>query len=327
MKRANSRKIMSMVIGGSIIVLMILVFGTIWTGSSASKDTEKAVRNVSLLYLEELAGRREQVVASTLNDYISDLDVAIGLITPDDLSSVEKLQAYQLRMKQLYGLEKFAFVDEDGVIYTSMGTRTDIEEYDFDYAALTEPEISLKNANGENTKVVIVNPTDRLPYQGHFLVACFMEIDMESMLENISLQSGSNNTTFCNLYTTDGYSLTNTVLGGLASEDNLLVALNNAKFENDYNVETVKDDFSKGNTGVVSFTYNNIKETMYYVPVHRTDWMLTYLIRESVISGQIDAISEGIIIRSLAMAIIITFVLTAVFITLFLQTRRKRELG
>ncbi|MBO6283512.1 MAG: hypothetical protein J6M63_06235, partial [Pseudobutyrivibrio sp.] len=228
MKRANSRKIMSMVIGGSIIVLMILVFGTIWTGSSASKDTEKAVRNVSLLYLEELAGRREQVVASTLNDYISDLDVAIGLITPDDLSSVEKLQAYQLRMKQLYGLEKFAFVDEDGVIYTSMGTRTDIEEYDFDYAALTEPEISLKNANGENTKVVIVTPTDRLPYQGHFLVVCFMEIDMESMLENISLQSGSNNTTFCNLYTTDGYSLTNTVLGGLASEDNLLVALNNA---------------------------------------------------------------------------------------------------
>ena len=189
MKRANSRKIMRMVIGGSIIVLMILVFGTIWTGSSASKDTEKAVRNVSLLYLEELAGRREQVVASTLNDYISDLDVAIGLLTPDDLSSVEKLQAYQLRMKQLYGLEKFAFVDEDGVIYTSMGTRTDIEEYDFDYTALTEPEISLKNAKGENTKVVIVTPTDRLPYQGHFLVACFMEIDMQSMLENISLQS------------------------------------------------------------------------------------------------------------------------------------------
>ncbi|MBP3262798.1 response regulator [Pseudobutyrivibrio sp.] len=327
MKRANSRKIMSMVIGGSIIVLMILVFGTIWTGSSASKDTEKAVRNVSLLYLEELAGRREQVVASTLNDYISDLDVAIGLLTPDDLSNVEKLQAYQLRMKQLYGLEKFAFVDEDGVIYTSMGTRTDIEEYDFDYAALTEPEISLKNAKGENTKVVIVNPTDRLPYQGHFLVACFMEIDMESMLENISLQSGSNNTTFCNLYTTDGYSLTNTVLGGLASEDNLLVALNNAKFENDYNVETVKDDFGKGNTGVVSFTYNNIKETMYYVPVHRTDWMLTYLIRESVISGQIDTISEGIIIRSLAMAIVITFVLTAVFITLFLQTKKTTKLA
>ena len=56
MKRANSRKIMSMVIGGSIVVLIILVFGTIWTGSSVSKDTEKAVRNVSLLYLEEQAG-------------------------------------------------------------------------------------------------------------------------------------------------------------------------------------------------------------------------------------------------------------------------------
>jgi hypothetical protein len=77
MKGVNTKKIMSLAIIGSIIVVTIMIIGTIWTGRSASSGARKAVRNVSILYLEELAGRREQVVASTLNDYISDLDVAI----------------------------------------------------------------------------------------------------------------------------------------------------------------------------------------------------------------------------------------------------------
>ena len=327
MKGVNTKKIMSLAIIGSIIVVAIMIIGTIWTGRSASSGARKAVRNVSILYLEELAGRREQVVASTLNDYISDLDVAIGLMTPEDLSSTANLQAYQLRMKQLYDLEKFAFVDETGLIYTSRGTRTDIDQYHFDYQTLSGPEISLKNEDGDNTKVVIAVPTDRLPYEGHNLVVCFMEMDMEHMLANLSFESGSNNTTFCNIYTPDGYSVANMVLGGLASEDNLLSAFEAADIENDRTVEDVRKDFENGHTGVVSFTYNGVQETLYYVPVHRTNWMLTYLIRESVISQQIDDVSEGIIKRSLVLALLTTIVLSAVFSMMLLQTRKATKLA
>ncbi|MBR2179348.1 MAG: response regulator [Selenomonadaceae bacterium] len=325
MKSLN-RSTMIAAIAGSVVVALMLIIGTFWTGRSASQDTEKAVRNVSLLYLEELAGRREQVLASTLSDYIGDLDVAVGLLTKEDLSSVESLQAYQLRMKQLYGLEKFAFVNEEGLIYTSRGTRTDINQYAFDYKTISNPEISIKSSD-ESAKVVVAMPTDRLPFDGHFLVVCFMEIDMEYMLKNISLQSGSNNTTFCNIYTAEGYSLTNMVLGGLASEDNLLSALERADFEDEYNIESMRNDFSKGQRGVTSFTYNNVKETMYYIPVHRTDWMLTYLIRESVISEQIDTISEGILKRSLLMSILAALVLTVIFGLMIKQTRKASKLA
>ena len=327
MKISNSRNLMTVAIAGGFVVALILVLGTIWSGEMARSDTQQAVRNVSLLYLEELASRREQVVASTLNDYVKDMDVALGLLTSEDLESVQSLQAYQLRMKQIYGLEKFAFVDENGTIYTSRGTRKDIDQYAFDHQTISEPEVSIKNAGGDNIKVVIAMPTDRLPYEGHFLEICFMEIDMSTMLENISLQSSANSTTFCNIYTADGYSLTNTVLGGLASEDNLLSALENADFESGYDIEMVKNDFRDSGTGVVSFTYNNIKESMYYVPVHRTDWMLTYLIRESVISGQIDAISEGIVMRSLFMSVLTAVVLAALFIMMIVQLRKTSKLA
>ena len=126
---------------GSIILVIILVIGTIWNGNSARKDTETAVRSVSLLYLDELAGRREQVVADNMQEKIDVIGTALELMTEDDLSDLEHLQAYQARMKRLFDLEKFAFVDEEGLIYTALGMQTDIDQYPFDYLHLEGPEI------------------------------------------------------------------------------------------------------------------------------------------------------------------------------------------
>ncbi len=310
---------------GALIVLVIFIVGTFWMGSSVSQDNEEAVRTVSLMYLDELAGRREQVVAGKLSDYISDMNIAMDLMTKDDLSSVERLQAYQSKMKQLYGLEKFAFVDTDGLIYTSRGTRNDIAIYDFDYKAINETKVFIKNIDGNNKKIVIAMPADNLQFVGKTLVAYFMEIDMNRMLEAVSLQLTGNNTTFCNLYTRDGVTLTNTVLSGLSSETNLFAALEQAKFEKGYLLDKMKRDFKGGIKGFVAFTYDGIKETMYYVPVHGTDWMLTYLIRESVISEQIGSITSGIIFRSLVHSIITALVLVAMFATIIIQLRKAAK--
>ncbi|HAK57834.1 MAG TPA: hypothetical protein DCP06_02540, partial [Lachnospiraceae bacterium] len=324
--RLRSSFTMQVAIIGSLVVALVLILGTYWMGTSARTDTESAVRNVSLLYLDELAGRREQVVASTLDSYISDLDVAIGLMEKDDLSSITKLQAYQARMKQLYSLEKFAFVDENGLIYTSRGTRTDIDQYSFDYKTLSEAEVSIKNSDGEDLKVIVALPVDRLPFNGKHLVVCFMEIDMEHFLSVVSLQADANSTTYCNLYTSDGTTLTDTILGGQASEETLFDALGKADFSEGDTIDKVKDEFKQSVEGVVSFTYNGVQETICYVPVHRTDWMLTYLIKESVISDQIGTISDGIIVRSVVQSLLTAFVLVIVFGVLIIQTKRAAKL-
>ena len=323
-KVKGRKKSMAILVIGTIIVAGILVIGTLFTGRRASDDTSEAVRNVSLLYLDELAGRREQVVESVLNDYISDIDVALGLMEPGDIESVESFQRYQSKIKQMYGLEKFAFVDVNGTIYTSRGTRTDIDVYDFDYNTISEPEISVKNLKGQNKKVVIAVPVDRVLFNNTTLVTCFIEIDMGTMLSGISLQA-NNNTTFCNIYTKDGISLADTVLGGLASENNLLSAMEHANFDKGYSLEDMQKNFLNGTKGVVSFNYNGISETLYYVPVSGTDWMLTYLIRESVISEQINTISDGIIARSLALSVTAAVILAGFFIMVIVQNRRNAK--
>ena len=322
---SEQSKIMKEFVIGALVVVLILIAGTFWMGTSVTEDNEEAVRTVSLLYLDELAGRREQVVASELGDYINDMTVALDLLTKDDLSSVDKLQAYQARVKKLYGLEKFAFVDTDGVIYTSRGTRNDIAEYAFDYKQLTETEVSVKNLDGSTKKIVIAMPADNLPFMGKTLVACFMEMDMTHMLEGVSLQTTGSNNTFCNLYMRDGNALTNVVLGGLSSETNLFSAMKSAKFERSYSLEKLTRDFESGHKGFVAFTYDGIKETLYFVPVHGTDWMLTYLIRESVISEQIGSITDGIVFRSLIHSVVTALVLVAMFAVVIVQLRKAAQ--
>ena len=311
---------------GIMVVMMIMVLGTLWIGQSAKRDTEEAVRAVSLLYLDELAGRREQVVADNLQGRLADLETALALMTEEDLSDAEHLQAYQAKMKSFFGLEKFAFVADDGLIYTALGVRTDIDEYSFDYHSLAGPEISIKDLGTADKTVIIAVPTGGIPFDGSKLVVCFMEIAMDRMLKGVSMQTQGNDTTFSNIYTNGGVALSNTVLGGLAVEDNLLDALANAEYEPGYSYEKVLEDFSDLNRGQTSFTYDGIRETLSYVPVEGTDWFLTYLIRESVISDQIGSISDNIVRRSVLQSVLTLLVMLAVFALVLAQNRRNAAL-
>ncbi len=310
---------------GALALLAIFVFGTLVMGNSARRDTESAVRSVSLLYLDELAGRREQVVAGNLNRNIQQISTALELMEESDLSDLEHLQAYQAKMKRLFVLDRFGFVDRNGLIYTSLGPQTDIGEYSFDYRSLSGPEISVRNLESADKKVVIAVPVE-IPFQDQTLVVCFMEIDMKEMLSGVSMDTPEDGATFCNIYTSGGVALSNTVLGGLAVEDNLLEALRNAQFEPGYSFERVADDFSRGVRGETSFTYNGIRETLSYVPVEGTDWLLTYLIRETVITEKIGVVSSGIIRRSILQSALIVIVLLALLLLIIRQTRKNARL-
>lgn len=259
MEKIRHSNMASIAIAGIAVSAFILVVGTIWMGQSANKGTETAVHSVSLLYLDELAGRREQVVEKNLQDKIEVIRVAVSLMTEEDLKDAEHLQAYQARMKQLFHLEKFAFVDRDGLIYTSKGTQTNIDEYDFDYSSLTEPIIFVFNPKSKDRKAVIAVPIEPLKFNGEELTVCFMEINMEEMLAGVSMNAQRSDSTFCNIYTNDGIALSNTVLGGLAVEDNLLEALKKADFEESYSYDQVVKDFEEGNDREVSFTYDDGK--------------------------------------------------------------------
>lgn len=318
--------ILRLSIFGIIVVAVIMIAGTFWEGQKARIDTEKAVRSVSLLYLDELAGRREQVVAANLLGKIGDLQTAVSLMTDEDLSDEEHLQTFQARMKKLYKLVKFAFVDSNGIIHTANGKQDNIGDYHFDYKTISKPEISIFNLKSADKKVIIAIPVEGLAVGGEKLLACFMEIEMEEMLQGVSMHSNKDAATFSNIYTKNGIALSNTVLGGLAVEDNLLEALQHADFEESYSYEDIESHFNNAQKGIASFNYNGIRETLSYVPVAGTDWFLTYLIRENVIADNISSISDAIITRNLMQSLSATFLLMIIFAFIIFQQKKNTKL-
>ncbi|MBQ6622539.1 MAG: response regulator [Mogibacterium sp.] len=322
-KNNNTFRFVALIIA---LVALILVLGTVWMGRSASEGTEEAVRSVSLLYMDELAGRREQVVEDTLEDNVSTIRTAVALLTEEDLQDANHLQAYQTRMKELFGLERFAFVDEDGLLYTSSGPRPDITDYQFDYRTMGNPEISVRDADDGDRRVIIAIPIDPIPFEGDILRVCFMELRMSRLLADASITSGENGVTFCNLYTNSGTALTDLILGGQAAETNLLDAMGAAEFETGYSYEQLEADFREQKRGVVSFSYGGIRETMSYTPIEGTDWMLTYLIRESVIDEEISVVSDGIIRRSLLQSVMTALILSLVYLYIIRQNREHARM-
>ena len=321
----QKKSVASVTVVGGIILMLILILGTVWMGRTAKRSTDEAVHSVSLLYMDELVGRREQVVEDTLSDKIKATETALELMTDEDLKDAAHLQAYQAKMKRLFVLEKFAFVDTDGLIYTANGIRRDIDRYPVDYHAVKEPEIFIKDPESTDKKVVIVMPI-HIFYQGKLLQVSLVEIDMDEMLSGVAMSSQKSEVTFCNIYTKDGIALSTTVLGGLAVEDNLLEAMTKAQYDPGYSYDKVEQDFSEGNRSEVCFTYNGIQETLSYIPVKGTDWMLTYLIRESVISDKISVISNGIIRNSVVQSMMTVAVLLILFAYILSQNRKAAKL-
>ena len=71
MKQQNSKRTTAIIILGTLILVCVMVVGTILTGQSAKHDTDRAVSTVSLMFMDELAGRRKQVVENDLENKIA----------------------------------------------------------------------------------------------------------------------------------------------------------------------------------------------------------------------------------------------------------------
>ena len=254
MQENQNRRLITTAVIVAAVIAAIVIIGTMWMGRSAREATEDAVHSVSRFYLDELASRRRQVVEENLDNTIKNMRTAMSLMDDNDLSSVKNLQAYQAKIKKMYELDKFAFVDETGLIYTALGVKKNISEYEFDYKSLKGPDVSVRKAENKR-EVVIALPAVNMKLEGKKLRVCFVEIDMDEMLEGLSIHSDASGVTFCNLYTLTGESLTDMVLGGLANEDNLLEAMEHAECEKGYSLEKMISDFKNkeahtGNSGL-----------------------------------------------------------------------------
>lgn len=215
-KEQRKKTIVSAVLGG-IIIAMILLITTVWVSNGARNGTNEAVNRVSEFYLKELAGRRAQVVAEELKNHFAYMDNALAILQDTNPESQTELRKFLGMIKKLYGLDTFALIDENEIVYTEHNTTSGLNKYSFLSGELPEPVITTANLYGAKKQVVLATPVKNITFQKARIKTCFIQLNIDEMLSSLTLQT-NNNETFCSLYYYNGESLTNEDFGNVKAE-------------------------------------------------------------------------------------------------------------
>ena len=323
-EKQRKQTIVFAIVGG-IMIAAILLITTVWVSGSARVGTRQAVDRVSEFYLEELAGRRAQVVSEELTNNFLQMERALQVIEKSDLESQEALRSFLRKEKKLYGVDKFVLVDENGMVYTEHSTSSGISKYEFLSEELKEPVIRIIDLYGTTKQAVLAMPVEGISFQGVQMEVCFTQLNLDEMLSALTLRTNSNET-YCNLYYCNGESLTNDAFGYLDGESNILSALADTRIGEGGSYEQLKEDFENGRPGQISFYYQDVSEDLCYIPVEGTNWMLAILIRDNVISNQISTISSEMMSHSIIQIVITVLVMLAVFSALIFQSRKNAKM-
>ncbi len=308
---------------GAVVVLAAIVSTTVWMSLGARQATDKAVERLSGFYLQEMAARRSQVVSGSLNLQTEQMQRAVEAMTPEDLATKASFRSYIDRAKTLYGLELFALVDEDKVVYREHSTYMGGSRYDFlKDVPLKERVITTSSVYGGKKSVCIAIPVQDRSFQGKQLIACFVELNIDDITNALAFEGG-NNDTFFNLYYQNGESLTSLDFGSLTARDNLLAVMEETLSGEQY--AEMESDFQQGRAGGVVFRYHGEGEVLYYSPIPDTNWMMTVLIHSSLIHNQLSGITEETLTRSMIQIGVTCAVLLAFFAILMFQFRSSSK--
>ena len=119
--------------------------------------------------------------------------------------------------------------------------------------------------------------------------ACFVLIDISEIADLLAFEEHGG--AYFSLYVQNGGNLSDNDLGIIEKGGNILEA--SKDFLPQKSWEKMRDDFANGQGGNLTLSSGDVKEELCYVPVHDTGWMLVVFISESIITDQIQGISDS----------------------------------
>ena len=266
-----------------------VIVNTIVASSQTAQATNEAVAEVSSFYLEAMADRRAKTIMNLINTNFDQMEKAVDFIGNEEIGSEEELRDVIGNLKSLLSLERFALVDTDNLVYTQYTTYTGGSRHAFlSEDTMDERNISTVSLYGSSKQLCLAAPTPDLTVAGKPYKASFVQIDVKDIVDLLAFEDEGR--TYFGLYSKNGENLSGTKLGGFISGHNLLETMKDVIPEKSW--EEHCDNFSNSVEGSITYTVNGTDETLCYVPVEGTDWMMVVLISDSVIQNRIRSISE-----------------------------------
>ena len=286
MEKITKRIIHIITATGMTLLIVLLLIMSLKTADTTQGVTDTAIDKLSEFYIQEIAKSRASLVSDELDKKYNYVNNALSVISQKDLESPKALRSYLGNMRKLYGMDTFALVDENGLVYTSHSTCSGKTRYPFLTETITKPIYSTVLNYGGEKQLFLAVPVSGLYFNNSKITACFVEINIAQMMRSMTYRH-ENMETYFNLYYKNGESLTNFEFGNIPAGLNLLSVIS-ASEKDSRKVKQITNDFATGDSGLVEVEYGNETAHLYYIPVKNTGWILTILVYENVISEQVS---------------------------------------
>ena len=323
MKKKTKRIIQICLLSFISLIFLILLVLSLRTSETTRKETDNAITKLSSFFIQEIAKSRTTLVVEELTKKRNYISNALSVLSEDDLSSVKAFREYLGNMRNLFGLDTFALVDENGLVYTAHSTCSGKTRYPFLAQQITQPIFSTVTNYGGDKQVFMAVPVSGIYFNNSKITACFVEINIDQMMQAMTYRQ-DNMDIYFNLYYKNGESLTKSEFGEFAVGQNILLAIDSLNINKD-KIQKIKKDFNEGQSDFVDLTYDDETAHLYYVPVSNTGWMLTILVYETSIGEQIGSSISSLMQNTRLHAIIIVAVFLLLFIILILVIRANSK--
>ncbi len=305
--------------------MSVVFVNTLISTRQTASATNEAVAEVSSFYLEAMADRCAKTIMNLINSNFEQMEKAVDLIIDEEIGSEEELREAIGSLTSLLSLDRFALVDTDNIVYTQYTTYTGGSRHAFlSDDTMDKRYISTVSIYGSSKQLCLAAPTPDFEIAGKHYKASFVQIDVNEILDLLAFEDAGG--TYFGLYSKNGENLSGTKLGSFISQHNLLETVKEVIPEESWNEHC--DNFSNAVEGSITYTVNGTDETLCYVPVEGTDWMMVVLISDSVIQNRIRSISGRSLStsrRQIAFILIFSFILLLVLL-LMMKILSKKDL-
>ena len=196
----NTKRIIQLSTISSILILFtILLVLALRSSESTRRGTDVAIDKLSSFYIQELAKNRTSLITEELYKNRTYIDNALSVISQEDLSSVKALRSYLGKIRRLYGIDTFALVDEDGLVYTSHSTCSGKTRYPFLAEPIHETFYSTVLNYGGEIQLFMAVPVSGIYFNNSKITACFVEINIDQMMRAMTYRQ-DNMETYFNIY-------------------------------------------------------------------------------------------------------------------------------
>lgn len=147
------------ILGMIVFATLIIIVSTLTFSHTAKKAADETTISLGRFYLEEIADRTVYEISAELERTIDQMQRTADEMKKEHLESKDSLRTYLAMIQCLNGLDVFAVVDEEGMVYTADSTFSGISRFHFLSEPVTETKLYMTGTGQSRAMLLIAAPT------------------------------------------------------------------------------------------------------------------------------------------------------------------------